>query len=61
MDKADAVIQEMCDKYSEWLEMMSETQTYNFMLNAMAVEVVREREKAENYKMALKRCEIMKQ
>ena len=60
MSREDELIYATIDKYSEWLEMMEPQGSYNFILNALAVEAVRERDKAEMYKMALKRCEIMR-
>ena len=60
MDREDQLIEATIEKWSEWLEMMPERYAWNFMLNALAVEAVRERDKAEMYKMALKRCEIMR-
>ncbi|OGT44261.1 MAG: hypothetical protein A3F13_02525 [Gammaproteobacteria bacterium RIFCSPHIGHO2_12_FULL_40_19] len=60
MSSAEQMIEDVFMTWSEHLEHMEEKQMYNFMINALAVTAVRERDKAECYKMALKRCEIMK-
>ena len=60
MNKVDALIEDTYAKYMEWLEMLDEIPAYNFMLNALASELVKEREASERYKMALKRCELTK-
>jgi hypothetical protein len=60
MDRADELVADTISRLSEWLEMLSERDAINLTMHALAVIAVQEREKAESYKMALKRCEIGK-
>jgi hypothetical protein len=58
MDKANQMIEEIYDKWAEYTTLMDDKQTCNFMLHALAVTAVRERDRADWNEMALKRCEI---
>ena len=58
MDRADLLVSEMLNHWGEWIEMMPERDAINFLMNALAVTAVKERDKAEYYKTALNRCEI---
>ena len=60
MSRVEEFIDNVIVTWSEHLEHMDEKQMCNFLINALAVHAVRERDRAENYKMALKRCEIMR-
>jgi len=58
MNNTHKIIEEVYEKYSEWLEMMNEEDAYIFILNATAEIAIRERERADRLKMDLRRCEI---
>ena len=61
MNNAHKIIEEIYEKYSEWLEMMDEEDAYIFILNATATIALNERERADRLKMDLRRCEISRQ
>lgn len=56
MDKKNALLAEIYEKYGEWLEY---DVTGDLLLDIVTTMVVKERERSEQYKMALKRCELM--
>jgi hypothetical protein len=56
MDKNNALIAEIYEKYGEWLEY---DVTGELMLQILTTIAVKERDRADQYKMALKRCELM--
>ena len=56
MDKKNALLAEVYEKYGEWLEY---DVTGDLLLDIIVTLAVKERERADQYKMALKRCELM--
>ena len=59
MDKNNALIAEIYETWAEWIEHMTDEQANCFIINALATIATQERDKAIQYKMALKRCELM--
>ncbi|MGE3921073.1 MAG: hypothetical protein AB7F64_09135 [Gammaproteobacteria bacterium] len=53
MNKQNCVIQELIEKYGEWLEMAGEKSSA-LMVNILAKELIRERAKAEYYEKIIK-------
>ena len=58
MNSAHKILEEIYEKYGEWLEMFDEEDAYIFILNATATIALQERERADRLKMDLRRCEI---
>ena len=58
MNNAHKILEEIQEKYGEWLEMFDEEDAYIFILNATATIALNERERADRLKMDLRRCEI---
>lgn len=60
MHKENELIAEIYEKYGEHLEMLSDDEACGLVIRALAAETIKARGEAEWYKMAHKRCELMK-
>lgn len=56
---ADEVVEDVMNQYSEWFEMMEPPDAMNFLIDQLARRVVEAREEATQYKMTLKRRDLM--
>ncbi len=59
MDKNNALIAEIYETWAEWIEHMSDEEANAFVMNALANTATQWRDKAIQYKMALKRRELI--
>lgn len=57
MDKTNIILQEVYESYGEWLEYDHDGA---MLISILCALLGRERDKAEMYKMDLKRCELMR-
>ena len=55
MDKNNELLQEIHEDFGEWIEMDSSGEV---LTNILCSLLIKERDKANQYKMALKRCEL---
>lgn len=60
MDKANRLIEEIYEHYSEHLEMLSDDEACGLVIRALAYKAVKAQDELQFYKSALHRCELSK-